>query len=456
MRVRYNAIFRGNEDLIDLPGMMDRKSFFLTEGKYSSTFFILLLRWSSAMRQLKSAIVMSDLHLGRPSSYFCSDHSAFAANRKAILNLLQQVGAQDELILNGDIMELSLAGWKEVGRELAEFFNLLAEAGPYQRIVYVPGNHDHHFWRLLVEKILLLHNVENKNALPDIDEYPFCFVDQKFSSRDYDVIMNHFWPAGSAMPEMVIKYPHHLLQVKGRPLGRPATEQTYLITHGHFLEDLFVPMNILIEPARLDELEAFNNIWLEAFHYHLGQAGRLSNRVRTLLDRYEKGGRQSFQVIKKVLDEIYVRINRRYRIVLPFNWMLKHAIKKIVKQVTLSRHSELFGVALNKDLKKNIRAYVSKYLLSRYKKALRSDFHFPGGTDIPTPFTFLFGHTHRPVAGPETAEAWIDIDKQIFPIANSGGWLRSDTTGKIKGQNAGLILINQEGWKWHSLTGQLR
>jgi metallophosphoesterase superfamily enzyme len=452
MKVRYNTIFREDEDSIDLPGMMDRKSFSLTAGKYSSTFFILILSWSRFMRQIKSAIVMSDLHLGRSSSYLCSDHSAFAANRKAILNLLQQVGAQDELILNGDIMELSLAGWKEIGRELAEFFKLLAEAGPYQRIVYIPGNHDHHFWRLLVERILLLPKVENKNTLPDLDEYPFCFVDQKFSSRDYDIMLNHFWPARSTMPEMVVKYPHHLLQVK----GQQAADQIYLVSHGHFLEDLFIPMNILIEPARLDELEAFNNIWLEAFHYHLGQAGRLSNRVRALLDRYEKGGSQAYQVIKKVLDEIYVRINRKYRIVWPFNWMLKYAIKKIVKKVTLSRHSELFGVALNKDLKKNIRAYVTKYLLSRYKKTLKSDLHFPGETDIPSPFTFIFGHTHRPVAGQELTDAWIEIDRQIFPIANSGGWLRSDTTGKIKGQNAGIILINQEGWKWHSLIGQLK
>ncbi len=404
------------------------------------------------MRQIKSAIVISDLHLGRPSSYLYSDHSTFAANQKVLLNLLQQVGAQDELILNGDIMELSLSGWKEVGRELAKFFELIAEAGPYKRIVYIPGNHDHHFWRLLVEEILLLHNVENRNQLPALDEYPFCFVDQKFSSKNYDIILNHFWPSGKTMPEIVVKYPHHLLQVK----NMKAAGQTYLITHGHFLEDLFIPMNILIEPARLDELEAFNNIWLEAFHYHLGQAGRLSNRVRVLLDRYEKGGSQAYQVIKKVLDEIYVRLNRKYHIVWPFNWMLKHAIKKIVKKVTLSRHSELFGVALNRDQKKSIKAYVHKYLLSRYKKVLKSDFHFPGETDIPTPFTFLFGHTHRPIAEQEIAGAWIEIDDRIFPIANSGGWLRSDTAGKSQGQNAGIILINQDGWKWHSLTGQLR
>jgi UDP-2,3-diacylglucosamine pyrophosphatase LpxH len=365
---------------------------------------------------------------------------------------LQQAGAQDELILNGDIMELSLAGWKDIGRELTGFFELLAESGPFKRMVYIPGNHDHHFWRLLVEQVMLLNNLKKWDQLPDLDEYPFCFVDQKFSSKNCNVILNHFWPAGKPMPEIVVKYPHHLLQVK----NMKTAGQTYLVTHGHFLEDLFIPMNILIEPARLDELEAFNNIWLEAFHYHLGQAGRLSNRVRALLDRYEKGGRQSYQVIKKVLEEVYARINRKYRIVWPFNWMLRHAIKKIVKRVTLSRHSELFGIALNEKLKKNIKAYIQKYLLSRYKKGMKSDYHFPGEKDIPAPFTFVFGHTHRPIEDDEIAGARIEIDDSTYPLVNSGGWLRSDTADRIQGQNAGLILIDQQGWKWQALTGQLK
>jgi metallophosphoesterase superfamily enzyme len=429
-----------------------RKSFFLTQGKYSSTFFVDRLKWSFSMRQIKSAIVLSDIHLGRPSSYLFSKHKAFDQNRDALLNVLQQAGAQDELILNGDVMELSLAGWHDIGREVISFFELLSKAGPYKRIVYIPGNHDHHFWRLLVEKIFLLQNIENKNPLPDLDEYPFCFVDQRFSSNDHDVILNHFWPSGKTLPEIVVKYPHHLLRIK----NKTEEHQTYLVTHGHFLEDLFRPMNILIEPARLDELEAFNNLWLEAFHYHLGQAGRLSNRVRTLLDKYEKGGSEAYRVLKKVLEEVYARINRKYRIVWPFNWMLKHAIKKIVKRITLSRHSELFGVALNNDLKRNIRAYIQKYLLSRYKKELSGDFHFPGGSDIPVPFIFIFGHTHRPIAEHESDDAWIEIDNRVFPVVNSGGWLRSDIAGKIHGQNAGIILINRDGWKWHSLTGQLR
>jgi len=404
------------------------------------------------MRKIQSAIVLSDIHLGRSSSYLYSRHSAYPENRTAVLQRLSQLGAQDELILNGDIMELSLAGWDDIVRETSLFFELLSESGPFKRIVYIPGNHDHHFWRLLVEKVLLLQKLEDKKSLPDIDTYPYCFVDQNFSSKNYDIILNNFWPAGKTVPEIVVKYPHHLLQIE----GSSGTNRTYLITHGHFLEDLFRPMNILIEPARLDELEAFNNIWLEAFHYHLGQAGRLSNRVRNLLGRYEKGGRQSQQMFKKVLDEIYIRIDRKYRIIWPVNWILRHTIKKVAKKISLSRHSELFGTALNADLKRNIKMYMHKYLLSRYKKIMRSDFHFPGENDIPLPFTFLFGHTHRPILNPDKEAAWVEIDERIYPLINSGGWLRSDVARNIHGQNAGIVQIDHTGWQWHSFSGKIK
>jgi UDP-2,3-diacylglucosamine pyrophosphatase LpxH len=403
------------------------------------------------MQQVKSVVVLSDIHLGRPSSYLYSKNAAYEQNRRVFTTLLRSLGPQDELVLNGDVLELSLAGWDEIERETSLFFDLISEAGGYKRVVYIPGNHDHHFWRLLVEKIYLLDKLARGKTLPDLDEYPYCFVDQRFSSKDHDVILNKVWPAGKPVPEFIVKYPHHLLRVEGR-----ATEdRTYLITHGHFLEDLFRPMNILIEPARLDELEAFNNIWLEAFHYHLGQAGRLSNRVREIIGSYERGGKPAQRTLKKVFDELYARLNRRVHIVWPFNWLIRHAIKKIVRKVSLTRHSELFGVPVNENLKKNIKSYIEKYLVSRYKNVMKRDYHFPGDPDIPLPFTFVFGHTHRPVTGEDIKDTAVRINDLTFPLVNSGGWLRSDSTGRPRGTNAGILLLNKAGWTWHTLAGQI-
>ncbi|MFZ0389241.1 MAG: hypothetical protein WAN36_02195, partial [Calditrichia bacterium] len=93
------------------------------------------------MSRVTKAIILSDQHLGRDVCYLNSTTAAFAKNSEVLLQLLKSAGPQDELILNGDLLELSLAGLDEVYRDLRAFFKILAQAGPYKRIVYIPGNH---------------------------------------------------------------------------------------------------------------------------------------------------------------------------------------------------------------------------------------------------------------------------------------------------------------------------
>ena len=230
------------------------------------------------MSKIKSAIALSDLHLGKDKGYLYSKDPKYKKNRDAVLTLLQSLGAQDELILVGDFLELSLSGHNEIYNEVKAFFTILAETGPYNRIIFIPGNHDHHFWRRLGEQVYINGKISQGQDPPDHEEYPFCFVDERFSSKDpklpCKIILEELWPKKKPKPEFVIKYPHHLVKVVDKD-----KEENYLFTHGHFLEDLFKPVNCLIDPARIDELEAFNNVWLEAFDYHLGHAGRLSKCI---------------------------------------------------------------------------------------------------------------------------------------------------------------------------------
>ena len=60
------------------------------------------------MSTIKSAIALSDLHLGKDKGYLYSKDSKYKNNRDAVLDLLQSLGPQDELILAGDFLELSL------------------------------------------------------------------------------------------------------------------------------------------------------------------------------------------------------------------------------------------------------------------------------------------------------------------------------------------------------------
>ncbi|MBN2030106.1 metallophosphoesterase [bacterium] len=408
------------------------------------------------MSTINSAIALSDLHLGKETGYLYSKHPEYRQNRTTVLDLLQSIGPQDELILAGDFLELSLAGHDAIYSEIKAFFSLIAETGPYKRIVFIPGNHDHHFWRRLGEQIYIDGKIRQGLDPPDHETYPFCFVDERFSSQDPNlpckIILEELWPKEKPKPEFVVKYPHHLIKVIHKDKA-----EYYLFTHGHFLEDLFKPVNYLIEPAHIEELEAFNNVWLEAFDYHIGHAGRLSKRVRELIRSFEEGGQKAKQTVNAVLNEIYLNLKE----MLKLSWikasLTKLGLKYLAKKIPEEPTSGLFKVvSVDQKLKKSIAKYIEKYILDRYQKGKAKAYHFPADKNIPTPFTFVFGHTHRPIRGKEIEKAEVTVKNKKYPLANTGGWLRTDGTGKANGENAGVLVIDQKGVRWETLEGKLR
>ncbi len=407
------------------------------------------------MSKVNSAITLSDLHLGSENNYFHYNSPEFENNKTAVISLFKRLGKQDEIIINGDFLELSLVGLDEVYKDAREFFAILAECGLFEKIVYIPGNHDHHFWRELVEQVYINGQLKKGDSPPGCEEFPHCFVDNRFSTkdtnRDCNIVLTSLWPEKKPMPEIVVKYPHHLLRV---PTGGNK-EQYYLITHGHFLEDLFKPINYLIDPARLDELEGFNNIWLEAFDYHLGQSGRLADSVRKIVVSYEEGGKEAKKTVKKILNGIRKNLTRKLKLNWLKSWLLKIGFKILFKKIPLEKKTGLYKAPLNDDLRRNTKEYINKYLLKRYQEGNKQKFHIPVDKAIPSPFTFVFGHTHLPTINLQDNEDFIEIEGERYPLVNTGGWLRNDGT-KPNGENAGVLLINQQGVTWESLAGQLR
>jgi hypothetical protein len=56
------------------------------------------------------------------------------------------------------------------------------------------------------------------------------------------------------------------------------------------------------------------------------------------------------------------------------------------------------------------------------------------GEPIPTPFNFVFGHTHN--YDVKTCE----IDGKTYTLINTGGWLKED---QKTGKNAGILVIDE-------------
>ena len=408
------------------------------------------------MSRSNSIIAISDLHLGLPGSYLHSAREEYADNKKALLALLSECGPQDEIVINGDFLELALAGHDDVYTDVKEFFTILAQAGPFQRIVYIPGNHDHHFWRSLVEIMNINGSILQAQDPPSHEFYPYYFVDARFSSCDpalpYDIPLANLWPREVPCPEFVVKYPHHLVRI---PLSS-TEEEAYFFTHGHYLEPLFKPFNFLIEPAMLEELEAFNNLWLEAFNYNIGHAGKLSKHVFRLLHSYEKGGKKE---TKKLQDFIYSGhrlISNLLKLTWPKALIIKFFLKYAAKKLSFEGKGKLFKSAIDDNLKYDIRDYITQYILSRYSNSDPHEHTPAAGSPLPTPFTFIFGHTHRPIRNRDREYARVRIDAETYPILNTGGWLRFSGTKELNGESSGLLVINEKGAVWKSLEGQLK
>jgi hypothetical protein len=407
------------------------------------------------MSRIRNAIVLSDLHLGREMSYLYSKNDNFKRNSQAVKTFLAELGPQEEVILLGDFLELAIGSLDEVYQDAKDFFLILSETGPYERIVFIPGNHDHHFWRELAEEVFINESLRRGSYPPGHHTYPRCFIDKRFSTSDLDpkspIVLAEVWPNHKPKPEIVVKYPHHFVRI----FSNDGMDKNYLFTHGHFLEDLFKPINYIIQPAHLEELEAFNNFWLESFDYHIGHAGRLSTYVRNFILSFQRWRTKDNPEMENMINAIFRQLKEKGYLSWLSAWVLKYFFKGKIRKISWNENSGLYKAAVDEKLIRSIEDYIGRYIVSRYKKGRAKEFDFPVDSDIPKPFTFVFGHTHIPIKDEDMGKSRAVVNGKVYPLLNTGGWLRTDGPGIEGGENAGVLVIDETGASWKSLTGQL-
>lgn len=388
------------------------------------------------MKTITKAIAISDLHLGEEKSILNIKKNSGRENLSNLIKILEEQGKVDELIIIGDLVDFSLASLNEAYTDCKEFFKALSEIGNIDEIVIIPGNHDHHLWIQLVEQAEIIEKIRNgKVPVPAIDKpgetYIDKFVDRKFPDQELkSLFITNLWPKEKKMPKVSIKYPHHL-----RAFG----DRYYLFTHGHFLEDIFKPLIVVIEPGSLAELEAFNCLWLEAVWYHLGQAGRLSRLIEDFYNR-TVSNKEYKDIMKSIFKYLVKRFNLNIIQQLFLRCGLHFGLNFIRKKLDRTKGSLLRGQAINDDQKSKIKDYITSFILQRYSRERVKK-------PIPHPFSFIYGHTHRPFVNQS-----LEINGENYPLANTGGWLRNDGNN---GDNAGILIIEEAGHRWQSFKEQI-
>jgi predicted phosphodiesterase len=356
--------------------------------------------------------VMSDLHMGAGN---CVLDQGDPDNVGGLTRFLADNGVDvDTFVLLGDVFDLALATYGETVSRAKRLVEVLA--AHCRKIVYVPGNHDHHMW--------LLAN-DNAEIVAPFPECPAGFVDR--AECDYG---DSFLAKIASGHPFQVCYPN----VYWRPSG--GNGRTFVMHHGHFCEDTYTLVSDIYRDAfqgavkDLNAIEGINAGWVELVWYHLGQAGKgigADGFVENLYEQIKAGKTESLEkgiaalygkklsplvhqaladaatehwyITKGMAEAAAGYLDRKAP-----GWLcaaIKRAIRSHVEEGTPGV-SAIRGSVLDDDLAAHCKRYLELTVTSR--------------GDLGNQVALIFGHTHR-------FGTWPKVEPVLF---NDGGWIQDD------------------------------
>jgi len=371
-------------------------------------------------------VCLSDMHLGEEDSLLTNlktastdiDPTQPSLVMKELVKCLRHVISQNKnkkkptLILNGDILELALCTTNQAAMAFERFIELVMCPGEElfdKRILYIPGNHDHHLWEIARETQYVEYIGKSKKRRLDIPWHVTNMFVEKTSSpvQGYfltNLVRRHF-------PDLVIEigYPNFAVLSKDK-------SRCVIFHHGHFIDPLYQLVTTLRnmifsdreKPSVIWDIEAENFAWIDFFWSMLGRSGRAGSDIELVYEKMQDEGQ-----FRKLLYTLVDNVDREYDLpgvdVMTAR-VLKMLAKSIAKKV-IQMERKQSGGPLSSNAQKGLRAYVNGPLK---KQVLVEQKH-----NMPSDVTFVFGHTHKPFQE--------DMNFKGYPkwvnVYNTGGWV---------------------------------
>lgn len=356
------------------------------------------------------------------------------------------------LILNGDIMELALAQTNIAAMTFDRFLELIIkkEDQLFDRIVYIPGNHDHHLWELAREVQYTDYICRHPN-----DDLPFPWHKTPLCLPSYfsnKIICSEF------LDRLIER--HSLPEYKGIKLNdRIKIEIAYpnlglfsedgskcvLFHHGHFVETPYRLMSNLkaialgIErdmPLDVQILESENFAWIEFMWSTLGRSGDAGEISETFYEHLNNR-----EHMEKLTSEIANNLSKKYKLhpYLP-NFLNAQFIKFLLSNHVCGKlfsHSKRY---IGEDhTGKNIEEGLSLYIKAVWNQIIEER-----QGNKPSELTLIFGHTHKPIDRSIPLNGLlIDGLTTDVNIYNTGGWVVDETECNEK-KGASIVLLDKE------------
>ncbi|MBV9209064.1 MAG: hypothetical protein JOZ52_00465, partial [Acidobacteria bacterium] len=378
-------------------------------------------------------VCLSDMHLGAQNSLLsnlttdCSDTDPRVASPVLVqlVECLKSLIAQNEnaekpiLILNGDILELALTTDNEAAMVFERFIEQIYPAQGerlFQKIIYLPGNHDHHLWESARETQYVRYISRNEKQ-----KEPGSLLDIPWHTTKM------FYPDPNPVPAtflngIIQRYPHlsqeEIITIyPNLALLTEDSSRCAIFSHGHFTESMYMLMSDLRAlmfpaerpPESIYDIESQNFAWIDFFWSTMGRSGEVGRDVELVYDKL-----QNEAALKQIVGNIADGLAKKYDLPGWGDWAEKKMIKAILDFLLFKiAHVERAEpeVLLSDATRQGLVNYMEGPVLSQISQERSSN--------IPPRLTFIFGHTHKPF------EEDMDFDG-FHPgtrVYNSGGWV---------------------------------
>jgi UDP-2,3-diacylglucosamine pyrophosphatase LpxH len=412
-------------------------------------------------------VCMSDLHLGAQNSVLSAiqdDGITVDAGRTSdVLSLLfaglrrlvEQLApgeARPTLVLNGDILEFALATDDTALTAFERFMDLAfpADGTPIfdDRVLYLPGNHDHHLWETARERqyARYVQDLAPTDALASPWHVtPMLNPDASVEAEVLTAILRRR-PHRETVSVAVV-YPN---------LGfvDPASNRAVIFHHGHFTEPLYRLMSTLqhaLFPEQelgphIWDWESDNFAWIDFFWSALGRSGVVGADVGALYTML-----QSPEALKWLARNLSTAATDEHG---P-TWSKPVTTPALRRLLTFAvdRAAPLERAHITEPLSPRASAGLDEYLAGPLLRQLVLEDQAPTSSPPSSPasspassagsdraLTFVFGHTHKPFEAVRRVTGWT----QPIRILNTGGWV-VDTVDPVAVQGAAIVLVAHDG-----------
>jgi hypothetical protein len=369
-------------------------------------------------------VCISDMHFGAANSVLTNlgrgddavDPSVPSDVLIQLINCLRALIAENSmdikptLILNGDIFEFALSTDNLAAMAFQRFLELAMPRAKNDRlfapkIVYIPGNHDHHLWESARE-------IQYANFLTTIPSEQF--VEEPWHTTK----MIDPTDVPSLFADAVVRRCDWLSDVSVMTvypnLAIIGDTKLIVFTHGHFTEEIYSLMSTLADtmfperarPTTTHQWEAENFAWIDFFWSTMGRSGPVGPDVELIYEMMQDPNKFGGFVgeTASTLMKMYGGGFGRH-----FGWVLAILVRSMVA-------GRLERAQPKKELSDDgagLRRYLQVPVLGQLKEELN-------GRSVSEDISVVFGHTHKPFQQMMKMENFFAPYIRVY---NSGGWV---------------------------------